>query len=403
MFDVSIEGVKVLDNYDIVRKVGAFTATTETFTTAVSDDMLNLYFSALPADGGVDNAKISAIEVYSLGTGPNPAPVANAGPDQSLTLPTSTTTLSGAGTVASGRTIAAYAWSQVGAGPAAVSFSSKTVANPTLSGLTAAGTYTFALVVTDNTGASSAADQVLVTVNPAAGQAVVSFELINADTEQPIRSLVAGDVLNLATLPTKNLNVRATTSPATVGSVVFALTGAQTHNTTESTTPYSLFGTVNGNYNAWTPPLGNYSLTARPYTGSKGKGTPGTALTLAFSVTNKAALQGPPATARPDSSTLTLAAQLAARRTDRAAVYPNPSATGRFHLRLPAAFAGELHYVLVSALGTTIAHGELALPTTPFAARLLDFDFSREMSATGVYYLLLSSPHVQSKLKLLKE
>ncbi len=166
LFDVSIEGAKVLDNYDIVQKAGAFTATSETFTTTVSDGALSLYFSALPADGGLDRPKVSAIEVYS--TGPtSAAPVANAGPDQSLTLPTSTTTLAGAGTVASGRSLTAYAWSQVGTGPAAVSFSSKTVANPTLSGLTVAGTYTFALVVTDNTGASSAADQVLVTVNPA--------------------------------------------------------------------------------------------------------------------------------------------------------------------------------------------------------------------------------------------
>ncbi len=167
LFDVSIEGVKVLDNYDIVRKVGALTATTETFTTTVNDGVLNLYFSSLAADGGVDNAKISAIEVYSLGTGPNPAPVANAGPDQSIMLPTSSTTLAGAGTAASGRTITAYAWSQVGTSPAVASFSSKTVAAPTVSGLTVAGAYTFALVVTDNTGASSAADQVVVTVGPA--------------------------------------------------------------------------------------------------------------------------------------------------------------------------------------------------------------------------------------------
>jgi hypothetical protein len=51
-------------------------------------------------------------------------------------------------------------------------------------------------------------------------QSVVSFDLINADTDQVIGPLNDGDILNLATLPTRNLNVRANTSPSTVGSVI---------------------------------------------------------------------------------------------------------------------------------------------------------------------------------------
>ena len=64
MFDVNLEGIKVLNNYDIIKKAGALTATTETFPVTVKDGVLNLDFSALPADGGVDQAKVSAIEVY---------------------------------------------------------------------------------------------------------------------------------------------------------------------------------------------------------------------------------------------------------------------------------------------------------------------------------------------------
>ena len=66
VFDVSIEGAKVLDNYDIFAKVGGFVATKETFNVNVSDGMLNIYFSALASDGGINRPKISAIEV--LGT-----------------------------------------------------------------------------------------------------------------------------------------------------------------------------------------------------------------------------------------------------------------------------------------------------------------------------------------------
>ncbi|MDF7811563.1 malectin domain-containing carbohydrate-binding protein [Hymenobacter sp. YC55] len=74
VFDVSLEGLKVLDNYDIVRKVGPRTATSETFLVTVTDGVLNLDLSALTEDGGVDQAKISAIEVV-----PAPAFRLNAG------------------------------------------------------------------------------------------------------------------------------------------------------------------------------------------------------------------------------------------------------------------------------------------------------------------------------------
>jgi hypothetical protein len=68
LFDVSMEGNKVLDNYDIVKKAGTFAATTETFVVNVTDGTLNILFSATIADGGKDRPKISAIEVLESGT-----------------------------------------------------------------------------------------------------------------------------------------------------------------------------------------------------------------------------------------------------------------------------------------------------------------------------------------------
>jgi hypothetical protein len=65
LFDVTIEGNKVLDNYDIFQKVGANTATKETFTVNVTDGMLNINFSAAVTDGGKDRPKVSAIEILS--------------------------------------------------------------------------------------------------------------------------------------------------------------------------------------------------------------------------------------------------------------------------------------------------------------------------------------------------
>ncbi|RAJ92156.1 NHL repeat-containing protein [Larkinella arboricola] len=51
---------------------------------------------------------------------------------------------------------------------------------------------------------------------------VTSFILINANTRQEIKTILPGETINLATLP-QNLNIRANTSPATVGSVRMVL------------------------------------------------------------------------------------------------------------------------------------------------------------------------------------
>jgi hypothetical protein len=115
-----------------------------------------------------------------------------------------------------------------------------------------------------------------------AGEQVTGFTLFNADTKQAIQTLSSGSTLNLAALPTRNLNIRATTSPSTVGSVVFALSGAQSKSATESMAPYDLMGD-NG---AWTPAEGSYTLKATPYSAAKGTGTAGTALTISFTVVN---------------------------------------------------------------------------------------------------------------------
>ena len=120
----------------------------------------------------------------------------------------------------------------------------------------------------------------------AAAADLISYTLVNADTDLDIQPLTNGAVLDLATLPTLNLNIRANTDPATVGSVVFDLSGAQAQVATENFAPYALFSDYQGDYFAWTPPLGSYILTATPFDGTNGTGTAGTALTLSFSVIN---------------------------------------------------------------------------------------------------------------------
>ncbi len=91
----------------------------------------------------------------------NKAPTANAGPDQTVTIAAGQSniavTLNGSGSTDSDGSIASYTWTG--------SPNPADVVSPTVN-LTE-GSYTFTLVVTDDDGATSAADTVTITVNPA--------------------------------------------------------------------------------------------------------------------------------------------------------------------------------------------------------------------------------------------
>jgi len=91
------------------------------------------------------------------GTAANKAPVANAGSDKSLTLPTSSTTITGTASDADG-SISKYAWTKISGG--AATLTNATTATLSVSGLVA-GTYVFRLTVTDNAGATAYDDMTL--------------------------------------------------------------------------------------------------------------------------------------------------------------------------------------------------------------------------------------------------
>ncbi len=118
---------------------------------------------------------------------------------------------------------------------------------------------------------------------PPSDPAVTSFVLVNALTDQDILPLTDGATLDAGTLPDQ-LNIRAVTDPATVGSVVLLLSGCQNVTRTENVAPYALFGDSGGNYNGQSLPPGAYNLTATPYSGSGGSGVAGVSLTISFLV-----------------------------------------------------------------------------------------------------------------------
>jgi hypothetical protein len=127
----------------------------------------------------------------------------------------------------------------------------------------------------------------------AVSSSITNFTLINADTDQPIRTLASSDTLDLATLPTKNLNIRANTSPSTVKYVRFDY-DATSGYVTDTTFPYSL-GDTSGNYSPWTPTVGTHTLTATPFAAGKGnRVNQGSFQRITFTVTNNVPLPTAP-------------------------------------------------------------------------------------------------------------
>ncbi|MHC2992964.1 hypothetical protein OB13_15770, partial [Pontibacter sp. HJ8] len=118
---------------------------------------------------------------------------------------------------------------------------------------------------------------------------VTGFTLVNANNERDIQALADGDVIVLSSLPSTKLNIRANTSPASVGSVKLELSGTQSKTYTDNQVPYALHGDDGkGNYyyGNWNPPAaGTYTLKATPYTGSKATGIAGTSRTITFTIT----------------------------------------------------------------------------------------------------------------------
>jgi hypothetical protein len=130
--------------------------------TNITDLLVGTYsFELVVTDnaGGVGRDTVTV----TVNAGVNIPPVANAGPDQSINLPTNSLTLNGRATDADG-TIISYKWSKI-TGPAQFNIVSATNAVSVINNLLE-GVYTFELEATDNSGATDK-DTVSITVNPA--------------------------------------------------------------------------------------------------------------------------------------------------------------------------------------------------------------------------------------------
>ncbi len=185
--------------------------TSSTVSTTVTGLIQGTYIFKLSVNGGVSTAQVT------IQVNPVPPPVANAGSNQTITLPSSTVTLNGS---ASTGTITSYAWTFV-SGPNTPTITTPSAVSTTVTGLIQ-GTYIFQLALN---GTASTAN-VTVIVNPAA------VPVANAGPNQTI------------TLPTSTVTLNGSASTGTITS--YAWTFISGPNTPTITTPSTVSTTVTG-------------------------------------------------------------------------------------------------------------------------------------------------------------
>ncbi len=182
-----------------------------------------------------DNSGVKATDAMKVTVNsPTPgAPVANAGADQTITLPTNSVTLSGSGSEANG-TIVGYAWTET-SGPSAATIASAGQAQTGVTSLVQ-GVYTFQLTITDNSG-NTATDVIKVTVNAAV---IPPVPEANAGADQTI------------TLPTNSVTLSGSGSETNGTIVSYAWTETSGPSTATiasgSTAQTSVTGLVQGVY-----------------------------------------------------------------------------------------------------------------------------------------------------------
>lgn len=124
---------------------------------------------------------------------------------------------------------------------------------------------------------------------------VTSLSLINADSDTVIPgfdNFANGAVLDLRTLPTRNLNVRANVA-GTVKSVSFDYDGKLNYRT-EGGAPYALFGDSTGNYAAGTFAVGQHNIGATAYELAARGGAKSPLYSVTFTVVDGATPPPPP-------------------------------------------------------------------------------------------------------------
>ncbi len=238
-------------------------------------------------------------------------------------------------------------------------------------------------------GLSSPPKKLVFTIKP------FDFTLIDASQDTPIPGfdpISDGAVLDLSVLPAF-LNIQANHSSDITQSLVFSFKNNPAFRI-EHSSPYTLFGDVDGNYASAPQGVlvpGSYTLTATPFDAKQAKGTSGVASSVTFTIINFPNASIANATAD--------ALQSATNIPDHYLLdgaYPNPfnpQTTLRFGLPENARVKLEIYDILGRKIRTLV--------DGPLSAGMHDVVFEAGHLASGIYLYRLETPQGSFLKKML--
>ncbi len=191
---------------------------------------------------------------------------------------------------------------------------------------------------------------------------VVSFTLMHAGASGEIGPLTNGMTINKAEIGP--FSIRANVCDSPVGSVKFIVNDKTVK--TETTPPYAINGdSPVGNYSAWNPNPGSYTLVGKPYSGANGTGSSGISETVTFTVVNSSS--------KTEEETFS-------EKSFELSIYPNPN-NGRFIIE---GFS-EMECALTVKVFNTLGQAIYQSPEKQISGR-----FSQTVdlvSVPGIYYV----------------
>lgn len=146
------------------------------------------------------------------------------------------------------------------------------------------GPFLVSYSVSDGSNVSTITETITVVTQMQPAPSILSFTLVNADTNEDLFPLEEGMEISIAELPNINLNIRANASDDT-RSVALSMSGDMTTSRTENVLPYALYGdSPAGNYKGSEFGLGSYTVAATAYSERQLAGDSGEELRLSFSI-----------------------------------------------------------------------------------------------------------------------
>ncbi len=112
---------------------------------------------------------------------------------------------------------------------------------------------------------------------------VVSYTLIDADTDQPLVEINDGDVLDLRIFDTADFNIQANIGDLVPGSIVFDFNGTESFRR-DNTAPYAVGRENRGNFRKLDLLPGVNTVTGTPFSRRGGRGDEGVAKTISFEI-----------------------------------------------------------------------------------------------------------------------